>query len=112
MPPEQDRRRRLVLDTKRSCAIEEPLDARTIERARPPGAIRSRESHEQLEIDLLRQPPERAVGHGIARTVIERFHFRKQLMDYAQLARQREADRRAMGLQQQLFELTPDALGR
>ena len=49
---------------------------------------------------------------GILRTVVERLHLRKQLMDDAELAREREADRRALGLQQQLFEFAPDALGR
>ena len=33
-------------------------------------------------------------------------------MDDAELARERESDRRPLGLQQQLFELAPDALGR
>jgi hypothetical protein len=55
MPSEQNRRWRLVLDAKRSRAIEEPLDARAIEHAGATGAIRSRKADEQFEIDLLRQ---------------------------------------------------------
>ena len=49
---------------------------------------------------------------GILRTVVERLHLRKQLVDDAELAREREADRRALGLEQQFFAFAPDALGR
>ena len=42
----------------------------------------------------------------------ERLQFRKQLVDDAELERQREADRRAPRAQQQLLDLAPDALRR
>ena len=42
----------------------------------------------------------------------ERLQLRKQLVDDAELQRQREADRRPLGAQQQLFDLSPDALRR
>ena len=221
VPPEQDRRRRLVLDAERAGAVDEPVHRRTIERARSAVAIRAGEADQQLQVDLLRQSPERAVGHrvfrlverartqvlgdqpqhlradvevvershvqaienpcrrldalrlvirrshppvdhrrgrrlaevvahraqhhgrqpraieigvplarlvdhhqrvdpdvafgmplGILRAVVERLHLRKDLLDHAELAREREPDRRPLRLQQQLLELAPDALGR
>ena len=48
----------------------------------------------------------------VLRAVVERLHFGQQLMNDAKLAGQCEANRRALGLQQQFFELAPDALGR
>ena len=42
----------------------------------------------------------------------ERLQLRKQLIDDAKLERERESDRRPRGAQQQLFELSPDALRR
>ena len=42
----------------------------------------------------------------------ERLQLGKQLVDDAELEREREADRRPLGAQQQLFDLAPDALRR
>src|SRR5690606_31604075 len=42
----------------------------------------------------------------------QRHELGQQLVDYAELPGEREADRRTLGAEQQLFELAPDALGR
>ena len=63
--------------------------------------------HERVRPDVAFGMPLR-----ILRAVVERDHLGQQLFDHAQLARQREADRRALGHQQQLLELAPDSLRR
>ncbi len=66
MPAHQDRLRRFVLDAERAGALEKPVHRRAIEHAGAPVAVGAREADEQLEVDAQRQPPERAVGHGLA----------------------------------------------
>ena len=67
MTPEQDRRRRAMLDAERSRALEKPVHRGAVEGAGLAAqAIRLGEPREQLEVDLVRQPPERAVAHLVA----------------------------------------------
>ena len=48
----------------------------------------------------------------VLRAVIERDHLREQLLDHPQLASQGEAQRRPLGHQEQLLDLSPDPLRR
>src|SRR5262249_10561117 len=65
---EQNRRRRFVLDPERARAREEPVHRRAIEGAGAAAfAVGLRDARQQLEIDLLRKTPERAVAHLVAR---------------------------------------------
>jgi len=52
-----------MLDAEGSRALEEPVHGRAVEVPRPSETVRLRHPREQFEIDLLRQPPERAVAH-------------------------------------------------
>ena len=63
--------------------------------------------HQRVDPDVALRMP-----FGILRAVVERLHLRQQLMNHAELARERETDRRPLGLQEQFLELAPDALGR
>ena len=49
---------------------------------------------------------------GLLRAVDERVHLGQKLSGDADLAREREADRRALRLEQQLLDFAPDPLGR
>ena len=49
---------------------------------------------------------------GFLRTADERLQLGKEPVDDAELEREREADRRPFGQEQQLLDLAPDALGR
>ena len=51
-----------VLDAERARALEEPVHRRAIERAGAAVAVGLREARQQLEVDFLRQAPERAVA--------------------------------------------------
>ena len=70
MPPEHEARRRLVLDAERARALEEPVHRRAVERAGPrPWQSDFASTRQQLEVDLLREPPERAVADLVAHLV-------------------------------------------
>ena len=78
----QEWRRRLVLDAERSGPRDEPVDPRAIEGPGAPVAIGAREARQQLEVDFLRQPAERAVGDAVSR--LEKRHRAQMLGDKAQ----------------------------
>src|SRR4029079_6068397 len=59
---EHNRGRRLVLDAKVPCALEEPLHRGAIEGAAAAAAVRPPDQHQQLHVHLRRQAPERAVA--------------------------------------------------
>ena len=67
----------------------------------------------RLVDDLQRVDPDVALRmpFGLLRTAGERLELRKQLLDDAELHRERQADRRPRR-QQQLLDFAPDALGR
>ena len=49
---------------------------------------------------------------GLLLAADERPQLRQHLIDDAEVEREREADRRPLGLEQQLLDLAPDPLGR
>ena len=56
-----------MLDAERARALEEPVHRGAVERAGLAAqAVGLREPREQLEVHLLRQPPERAVADFVA----------------------------------------------
>jgi hypothetical protein len=69
------------------------------------GLARPVDDHERVDPDVPFGVPLR-----LLLTIDQRRHFRPQPLHDAQLASEREPDRRPFGLQQQLLELTPDAL--
>src|SRR6185503_3297541 len=70
VPAEQQRLRRAVLDAEGARAFEEPVHGGAVEPARRASfAVRLGDPREQLEVDLLRQPSERAVANFIAHLV-------------------------------------------
>src|SRR5206468_12066120 len=63
MTPEQNRRRRTMLDAERASALQKPVHCLAVECTRlAPKTICLREPREQLEVDLLRESPKRAVA--------------------------------------------------
>ena len=48
----------------------------------------------------------------LLRAADERLQLRQEPIDDAEIERERKSDRRALGLEQQLFDFAPDALGR
>src|SRR5207302_1840872 len=70
MPSEEYRRGWTMLDAERSRAVEKPVHRGAIETAgTPPKAVGLRQPRQQLEIHLLREPPERAVADLAAHLV-------------------------------------------
>src|ERR1041384_7890660 len=63
MASEEQRRRWSMLDAERPRALDEPVHRRAVEVAAAAETVRARQPREQLEIDLLREPAEGAVGH-------------------------------------------------
>ena len=100
-----ERRRRRLAEVVRHCAEH---DDELI------GAIEIVDALPRLVDHLQRVHPDVAfrMPLGLLLAPDERLQFRKQLIDDAELERERESDRRALGAQQQLFDLSPDALGR
>src|SRR5207253_609627 len=62
MPSHEQWLRGRVLDAERPRALEEPVHGRAVEGAGAAEAIGLRDAGEQLEVDLLREAPERAVA--------------------------------------------------
>src|SRR5262245_34547759 len=63
MPPEEQRRRCLMLDAQRACAFQEPVHRRTIKVSGSAKTVGFGESRQQLEVDLLRETTERTVAN-------------------------------------------------
>jgi hypothetical protein len=64
VPAEHERAGRRVLDAKGTRAFEEPRHRRAIEVPRASTAVGLGEASEEFEVDLLCQPPKRAVADG------------------------------------------------
>ena len=77
-------------------------------RSRPSIRLRASIDHHQ------RVNPDVALGMPLRflRAADERVHLRPEPLDDAELQRERETDATARGLQQQLLDFAPDALGR
>ena len=67
VPAEQDRRRRAMLDAERARALEEPVHRGAVELSGLAAyAVGLGDARQQLEVDLLREPAERAVADLVA----------------------------------------------
>ena len=88
---EQQRRRRPMFDAERARALDEPVHRRAVEVPGPPEAVGAREAREQLEIDLLREPAERAVGD--VRGLVERARLQVMRDESDDLCRGRRSRR-------------------
>ena len=62
MPSLDERLGRRVLDAELARALDEPVHRRTVEAAAASFAVGPRDPRQQLEVHLLREPPERAVA--------------------------------------------------
>ena len=79
-------------------------------RARSRSSFRWRASSITISVWIQTSPS--GCHSAILRAVVERHHLRQDLLDHAEVAGEREANRRPPGLEQQLLELAPNAFGR